>query len=373
MKYRAYLLAILVFFVPVFVQAETVLRMGEDISVDENQTVDGDYYVSVGPFGNTSMSGAVAEDMYALGGSVTVNGTIGKDLTIIGGTTQMHASVTDDVRIVAGEVTVAEHIGGDLFVIGGSLQMLSSASVGGDVIFFGGSAEINGKVGGSVLGTSEKIRVDAEVGGNVDVKTATALTLGEKTNVGGFVRYTSVEPLVRAPNAQVAGEISKNEYAEDEAASIETKVRNLLIPIFITLFATLSLYLLFKKELQALVLRIHTVPAKSALFGLSLVILGPIVSLLLMATILGVVIGIMSTALVILAYAVGYSLSGVVLGSYLSKLSTNHARVTLPWIIAGTLTMHVLLLVPVIGIALALFVFTITVGGLAISVYKLLQ
>ena len=85
MKKTACSLLILALFIPFGANAETVLRIGDDISVDADQVVNGDYYVSVGPFGNTSMSGSVAEDMYAFGGTVTTNGSIGRDLTVVGG------------------------------------------------------------------------------------------------------------------------------------------------------------------------------------------------------------------------------------------------------------------------------------------------
>jgi hypothetical protein len=360
----------LAFFLPFGAQAETVLRIGENISVDADQVVDGDYYVSVGPLGNTSMSGSVSQDMYAFGGSVTANGSIGNDLTIVSGVSQLHATVTDDVRIVSGEVTLAEHVGGDLFVIGGVFKMLSSASVAGDVIFFGGEGEINGTVGGSVLGTSDTLRIDAEVGKDVDVKTASQLTLGERAVIAGSVRYASLHPLVRAQNATVEGEVVRNDY---KTTSKETDVKDALIPVFVSLFAALSLYLLFRKELQLLAERVHRSPFKSSLFGLSVLIAGPIVSLLLIATVLGLVIGVAGIALVFLAYVLGFALSGVVLGAYLSKILFKKLSVSLVTVVLGTVVLHALLFIPFVGFGLFALVFLLTVGGLAMSVYKILS
>lgn len=370
MKKTAYLLLILALCIPFGAQAETVLRIGESISVDADQVVNGDYYVSVGPFGNTSMSGTVAEDMYAFGGVVTVNGTVGKDLTIVSGVASLHSSTTDDVRIIGGEVTIAEHIGGDLFVIGGTLEMLSSASVAGDVIFFGGEGEINGIVGGSVLGTSDKLRIDAQVGKNVDVKTASQLTLGERAAVAGSVRYASLHQVIRAQNASIGGELVRNEYA---ATSNETDVRDALVPVFISLFGALTLYLLFRKELLILTQLVYTNPLKSSFFGLSLMIAGPVVSLLLIATMLGILIGVAGLALVLLAYILGLALSGVVLGAYLSKLLTKKLEVSLVTVIVGTLVLHGLLYIPVIGFVLFALVVMFTIGGLAMAGYKLVS
>src|SRR5690348_1840252 len=100
MKYIALVLLAVAVSVPAYAHAETVLRVGDNISVDAEQIVDGNYYVSVGPFGNTTMSGNVKGDMYALGGMVTTNGPVGSDLSILSASSQIHAPVAGDVRIV---------------------------------------------------------------------------------------------------------------------------------------------------------------------------------------------------------------------------------------------------------------------------------
>jgi hypothetical protein len=375
MKNIAYILLILGTIVPVFVStahAETVLRTGENIAVDVEQTVDGDYYVSVGVLGKTTMSGTVKGDMYALGGTVTTNGIVQNDLTIVGGSVQVIAPVNDDVRVLGGEVTIGSHVTGDVFVIGGVLHILSTATIDGDVIFFGGEADINGKVGGSVLGTSKQLRIDGEVKGDVDVTTASTLTLGDKANIAGFVNYASVSPIVRAQNATVGKEVTQTAYVAVSETG-ESKTRTALVPVFISLFATLSLFLLFKKELLNLVVHTKRSAGKSMLLGLGVIILGPIVALILSVTVLGLLLGIMTFALVMLAYTLGYVVMGVVFGAYLSEWFTKQATVSLPWILAGSLGVQLLLMVPVVGVLAVLTLFSITIGGLVIGLYSLLS
>lgn len=371
MKYIASFLLFAVIFVPSIAHGETVLRIGEDISVDDDQVVDGDYYVSVGPFGNTTMSGSVKEDMFAFGGTVTANGSIGHDLAVLSQFSHVYATVTDDVRIVAREVVIADHVGGDVFVIAGSLRVLSTATIDGDIIFFGGVAQIDGKVGGSVLGTSEKIRIDSEVAGNVDVKAATDLTLGDKANIGGFVRFASLQPLVRSQNATIEGQVTESEYGV-KTIDIKTQTRYALFLSLVTLFATLSLYLLFRKELQVLVGIIAKAPVKSTVLGLGVLVLGPIVALLLMFTLLGALVGVMALCVVLLAYVAGYALSGVVFGAYLAKLFTRHLKVSLVWVIIGTVVINGLSFVPVLGIVLIIILCAMAIGGFFLSIYRML-
>jgi hypothetical protein len=370
MKQNSILLLIIasVFFtLPVSVQAETVLRTGSDVSVEADQIVEGDYYVSAGPFGKTVMSGSVTEDMYALGASVTVNGDVGNDLSVLAGSSHVYASVTDDVRIVAGEVTLADAIGGDVFIIAGSLSVLSTARIEGDIYFFGGDVSIEGDVGGSVLGKAQSVDINSHIAGDVNMTAQTGLSLGNKAVIDGSVQYKSFMELTRGQGAIVGGEVMKGEYA---SVTQQEKTRALLIPIFITLFATLSLYLLFKNELEALIKTIDRSVARNALVGSAVVLLGPIAAILLMITVLGMLVGIMTLSVVVMLYVAGIALSSAVLGAYVTKLFTKKLEISLLTIIVGTVAMQLLLLIPVLGLLGMYTVFALTVGGITQQIYR---
>ncbi|MFM2381287.1 MAG: hypothetical protein RLZZ76_54 [Candidatus Parcubacteria bacterium] len=348
---------------PFFASAETVVRTGQNITVEAEQTVAGDYYVSVGPFSQTTMSGTVDGDMYAFGGVVTANGVIKNDLTVVGGSAQMHATVTDDVRIVAGEVTIADHVGGDLFVLGGVLNVLSTATIGGDVIFYGGTASIDGAVKGSVLGVAEKVRVNGVVEKNIDVKTTQSLVLGNTANVSGFVRYTSTDDLDRSVSAEVKGEVQKVVLPQVLSGGTKKLTLFSVLPLLIALFSTLVLFLFFRKVLEAVVLKAHKNVLKTGLVGLC-ALFGPLLSVLLMVTGLGFFIGVMTLSLLLFVFVLGYTLAGVVLGSFIAKWFTNHPRVTLPWVVFGTVLIQGLLLVPYVGIIVVMACTVVTIGSL---------
>lgn len=357
------------FCVPFIASAETVIRSGENTTLSVDQTVAGDYYVSSGPFGHTTISGIVNEDVYAIGATLTANGTIGKDLSILAATAQVHGNVADDVRIIAGDVTIAEHIGGDVFVIAGSLKVLSNAVIDGSIFFFGGTAEINGVVKGSVMGTSERIRIDAEVTEHVDIKTATELTLGEKANITGFVRHESPRALVRAQNAVVQGEIT---HSTPKTLNTDTqeRVKTALIPLFVTLFAALCAFLFMRTQVQAIAHLVHKAPRKVSVLGLLTLLVIPFLVLILCITVLGLLIGVLLGTFLLFVCIAGVILSGCVFGSYLAKMFTNHPQVTLPWILAGTTSLHVLLLIPIVGPVLVFGAFAVTVGGFILFIYS---
>ncbi len=366
---KKYLLA-LIFVIgisPGFALAETVVRTGESVSIDNDQVVEDDFYVTAG---NISMSGEVRQDMYAVGGSVTVNGPVGVDLTALSGTTQIHAPVSDDVRIIGGEVVIAEHVGGDVFVIGGVLKILSSASISGDVYFYGGEADISGAVDGSIMGAADSVRIDGVVGKGIDMIVGRELTLGDRASVRGDVRYQSPSELTRSQDAVVDGSVVRNEVeGEEESWTDELP----LVSLFVLIFAALSSYLFFRERLQNLVAEIYANPGRSGLIGLAVLFLVPIAIVLAFVTVLGALLGIVGLLVWLLLLAVTYVLSAITIGALAFALVNKTPTVSLPSVIFGALLLQFLYYIPVVGALVVLVCFVLTLGVLAYQIYRLFQ
>ena len=197
------------------VLANTVVRSGETVTLAENQSIEGSFYV-VG--GTVALSGKVTGDTTVIGGNVTIGGEVTEDLAVLAGTVNIQSPVKEDVRIVAGQVTITENIDGDLVVVGGKVNISSKATIKGDVLFYGGELIMEGAIEGKLLGSSESIRVDGSVKEGIDV-TVSALTLGEQANVTGDVSYTSDTDVVRAPNVTVTGSLVKNDVTKDKGST----------------------------------------------------------------------------------------------------------------------------------------------------------
>lgn len=357
-----FLLVLALLVLPNIAAADTVLRTGEFVTIGTDQVVENDLYAAAG---SVTMSGLVREDMYVIGGSITQNGAVEADLGVLGGTVQVHAPVGDDVRVVAGEVVIADRVEGDLFVIGGLLQVLSSAEIVGDVFFYGGEATISGPVNGSVMGATEKLRVDASIGGNVDVMSA-MLTLSDRANVSGDVKYTSQNELNRSQNAVIVGEVVRNEH---QTAS-RSNVADWFTPMLIWLFAALTLYLFFRREIEKLVHLIKSETFKAGLVGVGGLILLPVTAFLLMITVLGSLIGIITLLAFVSTVLVASVLVVALAGSYLNQLFKRPDQINLLTILIGQVAVMVLLLVPVLGPFVLFALFILTLGGIFCGFYR---
>lgn len=360
-------IALCVVIFPVSAHASAVLRSGSDVSVAKDQTVDGNYYVSAGPMGKTIMSGTVNGDMYALGASVTVNGDVANDVGILAGTAQVQGPIGQDVRVVGGDVTITGTVGGDVFVIGNSLTIPSTAHINGDVFFFGNDLDIESAVQGSIYGNAQRVRINGVVAGGVNMTAAQSLTFGDQADVKGTVQYSSYQDLVRGQGSTIEGAITK---VASPSVSVYEQMRMLLVPLFILLFAALSLFLLFRQAIQRLVVSVDLSFGRSLLVGLGVGILGPITAFLLLLTTLGVLIGIILLALVLLLYFLALAVMVAVIGTFTLRLITKEMQVSVSSILLGGVITTILSFIPLLGPVVLGVVLLVVIGAMVDALFK---
>lgn len=352
-----------VLIVPAFAYAAPVIRTGETVSLKEDQSVPGDFYVFGGQVTNSAKVGG---DSYVAAGEVTQNGEIVADLSAIVGRLFVHAPVGDDVRVVGGQVTIADRVEGDVVVLGGELTILSTAEIGGDVMFYGGALNIEGTVRGSVFAKAETIRIDARVLHDVDATAGGELVFGAHADIGGNVAYKSSKEAVRALDSVIVGSIVRDESIifKDEDARPST------LPLLIMLFSSLVARFLYGTWLSSFFVRINDSFGSSALIGFSGFILLPIAIILTLASVLGSVIGLALLCLYFFLLSVSWGVSGMFLGGLISRYATGTASYSVWWIVLGTLILYAVTFIPHLGMLAALIVTLMVFGGFILRIYE---
>lgn len=364
---RLFIAVFALLFIPTTVWGASIVRTGEMVTITPEQVVEDDFY----GMGNTVVvSGEVTSDLLAAGADMTVNGKVGADITVVTARLDIHGTVGDDVRALAGEVVVAGEIKGDLVVVAKTLKVLSTAKVDGDILFFGTDADINGVVGGDIFGTNEKMRVDSEVGGVIDVTTM-ALTLGDKANVKGDVSYASFNELVRAQNAQVEGEVVRNDpvYPKEE----NNVAKDVLILFLITAFASLVCYLFFRGFLQKVVIHTREHIVRNALIGFGILFVMPIAALILIISALGSLLGFALLVAYCLLLLSTFIAMGVVAGSIIAQTAKGSGEVSIAFILLGVFSVNALFYVPVVGPIILMMLSLVTLGAITVNIYRFLR
>lgn len=364
---RLFIFIFALLFIPSTVWGASIVRTGEMVSIAPDQVVEDDFY----GMGNTVVvTGDVTSDLLALSADMTVNGKVGSDMTVATGRLDIHGSVGDDVRVFAGEVLIAGEVKGDLVVIAKTLNVLPTAKIDGDLMFFGTDADIAGVVGGDIFGNNERMRVDADVKGGIDV-TTTSLTLGDKAKIGAGVTYVSANELVRAQNAQVTNDVVRNDpVISDTDTDI---VKNIVILFLITSFASLVWYLFFKGFLQRIVINSRTNVLKNALIGFGVLFLLPIASTILILSTLGSILGILFLVTYMCLLVVSFITLSVVAGAIIARTSINSGEVSIPFILLGAFSVNALFYVPVLGPIILIGLLLITLGAVSVNLFNYLR
>ena len=345
--------------------ANTVVRSGETVTLNANQSIDGSFYV-VG--GTVALSGKVSGDTTVIGGNVTVGGEITEDAAILAGTVSVQGPVAEDLRIVAGQVTITENITGNVVVVAGKLTISSKAKISGDVLFYGGELVAEGAIDGKLLGSAESVRVDGPVKGGLDMSVGT-ITLGEQAAIAGNVEYTSKLDMIRAPGASVSGDVVKN--APITTGNVGASGRTLGIMFLVSLFATLSLYLVFRRMIESFAAAVQSGLVVKTVIGFVFVFMAPLFVIILLVSILGTVVGLVALSLFMLLLILALPLLAVTAGSLLMSLWAKKSRLGVPHLILGAVAVHVVLLIPILGLIVVLGLYFATIGTLVDQLYRL--
>lgn len=354
-------------FSPIFVSAGPVIRSGEYVSIDVEQTIEGDFY---GLGSTLTLSGTAKEDVYAGGGKVTVNGEVHKDLSIVGGTAHVHGAIGDDLRIVGGDVTIASTVAGDVFVFGGSLTVLSTAQVMGDVIFYGKTLLIEGPVSGTVHGSSDSLRIDTRIDGDVEYTTTRTLVLGDQAHIGGNLTYTGVDEVVRAQGAMIEGEIQKREPSN---APTSPFFHPLIVVCMILLFSTLTWYFIARSMFESLVTKSQSRFGFYGLIGLGAFIVVPIISVVLMVSVVGGVVGVLLFSGYIALLIASYVFGAIMLGGYIQRFVFGRKTVTILAPITGSVAYTIILLSPTFGTFIIFTLFIVSLGVISHALHHIIR
>ncbi len=333
---------------------------GEAYTLPAEETIEDNLYAAGGTL---ILAGKGEGDMTAVGGKIVLSGNVEGDVAALGGDIDIVGVAQGDARIVAGSVFIAGVVQGDLLVAGGQVHVLRGATVGGDLIVFGGDVSIEGVVRGSVRAYGGTISISGETG-PLEIK-ARQISLSGAT-VRGDLSYTSSKEALIDETSTIEGKTTRVEVPAPEPYIAGALIFLGGLFFVAKFFAFLAGTLLVFYFLRPLAVRTATEAVasfgKSALVGLAFLILTPVAGVLLLFTVLGAYVGILSLLGYALLLIVAKLFSGIVAGAVLSRAFVREVRVTLPWVLGGILFMQFVFLVPFIGWAISFVICLMSIG-----------
>jgi len=335
------------------------------VSVPANQVINRDYFA----FGQLiEISGTVNGDVYALGGQIVVDGKINGDLLASGGAINISGEISQDVRIAGGQINISGQIGRNLTVGGGNIELTPSGVVHGGVVSAGGNIHLASPVGGYAkvmagnLIVSNKINGDlqaavgsirltskAEVTGDLTYMSAREASIAEGTKIGGTVTRHSPPSMPRHSARLIFAFLAGMSILMKGISFISTLILGLLSIRFIPNYHHSAVFMLRERTLACLGM------------GFVTVVVAPVLIMILMATIVGIPLALILSAVYVIAlyWSRIFSITWVgeaFFGLFRKKASPGWA------FFFGLAIYFFLSLIPVLGWLIALFIMLFGLG-----------
>ena len=346
-------------------------RGGETVTIGKEEVIDGDLYVA----GNTIIvDGTVNGDLWACGRVITINGVVTGSVMGASETITITGDIRHALRAVGKTLNINGNVDGDALVAGSDILVGSTARIMGTLLFGSGTANIDGLVGSDIIGGSGEVTIAGEVKGDVKLG-ADKLTLSPTANIQGNLTYTSDEKAKIHPDAQIVGDITYKfpEVKEKKSPFILFSGIGFKVIGFLMAFVTgLVLILLVPERMRSIAEYIRRKPGPSVGWGVIILIVTPIVSIIVCVTVIGLPVGLIALTL----YGIAIYLCQIVVGLFIGRLIIGFIRkvdsraIMIGALVLGLVILKSLMLIPFLGFFIGLATVLFGLGAMVFSGMK---
>lgn len=330
--------------------------------VQEDDVEDGDVYVASS---SARVVGTVDGDLIISTGTLNIEGTVTGDVLFLShGSVRVTGEVQGSLRGAARQVVVEGTVGDDVAVTAVTARL--SGTVNRDVLVFGGSLKLDGQVEGGVNGRMINANIDGLVGRDVDIAVG-SLSLGPAATIDGDLLYRSGSDADVATTAQVGGQFERLATRGGFGTELILTVAT-IIGFLGFLFAGLVLLWMFRATAPRAVATVEERPLRATAVGVAGIVLLPIVSLLLVFTLVGVPVAIALAILMALALLFGPVPAVTALGSRL--LRKRQAGLFAAFLLGSLIWRVGIWLIPYVGVALYLGALAAGTGGWIVAIWE---
>ncbi len=276
------------------------------------------------------------------GETTTESDIVNDDFYAIDQTVELSKMVDGNVYIMGKDVTISNLIGGDIFVMAENVTISSNTQIYGNAYILASNVKLDGVLWADLYAVCDQLSI-AETGGVArDLRVASnkatidgivqrnvflgvkELAVGEKAAIGGDLNY-SAPTAVEVPSGVVKGTINYSQATLSENKSTnENTVLSYLTDCAFSLVYTLAIFGILLLVAPKFVKRTGEIAKKKSFqsFGIGLLVLivPPILSVLLMFTVVGFPVAITLLAVwLFLLVALSFSITVIAFANLLAQ------------------------------------------------------
>lgn len=355
----------------VFTAAFAGTAKGQELStLAEGQTVDGTSFFS----GSTILvEGTVNGTAFAFGEDVRIEGTINGDLIVAGKNVNINGQVNGNIYTAAQILTISAKNTGDAFFAAQTLNILKDTEIGRDLFGWGrvistqgnikrdftaagSDIAIKGYVGRDAKLQGERINIqqDSVIIGDLTYKSANKANIYDESKISGKTYWQATEP-------------KANQQRNKNTGTVWNVIWSVVSALFVWFIVKIWRPELWSKNAEPILNN----TLKSIGTGVIAFLVTPLIVILLMITVIGIPLGIITVLLYGIILYISKIIAAVFIGEWLTKRfnwSTPHKGV---WPVLLGLTIIVLITrIPVVGFLFWLLIVFSGFGAFIITNYR---
>lgn len=352
-------------------------KMG-NITINKETILDEDAYL----FGRTILIDGKAEyGVNSCGRKIIVNGVINEELMALSQILEINGEVKDNVKAAAQEININGIIGRNVMGCSTDLMLSKKAKINGSLKAFCSSAIIDGVIGKNLRLKAKDIKISGIING--DANLCSNNIIFSSAVINGNLKYESSTELIIPKDTKIKGKVEwvRHNYSSAErktiAASFIAFIIGILFVIRIALFIgmiIIAIIIIKISSRQVIVITdaMRTSFLKSIGTGVLVVIIIPLISLILLFTLIGIPVSIF----LIFALMIIWYVSKIFVGLFIGKAILDFFRkdgkssLILSFII-GIILFKLITWIPVIGCLLGMLAAVWAIGAFVITRYAL--
>ena len=326
---------------------------------------------------NVTVTQPVAGDLLAAGREIIVADKVGGDAAAAGGSVRLDGTISDNTYAAGGQVYVNGTIARNARLAGGTVEIYPSSRIEGGASIAAAQIRMNGSLGGYLQATGGNIYINGPVGGDVEAMGG-QIELGPNARINGKLRYRSRSELKQDPGAQVLGGIEQLPFQGRMARRAGRGfLWGLLLFWTLGLMLVVAILLVLLPGFPKVITTLEARPGMSALLGFALLVCIPIASLILLITLIGAPLALLTIAAYFVLLFVGYLAAAAAIGDWILKRVRHGTLETIGWRVAaaicGIFIIALLGRVPVLGGLIGFVALIMGMGAVGLQISRALR
>lgn len=338
---------------------------GDIVKVSGN--VNGPAFVSGS---NIEVTGDIDGDLFVAGQSINISGNVSGSVFAAGQDINISGKINNSIYSAGGNLSVQSENNGSAFLAGQNIFIKNEAKIARDLFVGGAKITADGAVGGDLTASGDDISLMGTVGKNANLE-GPLLNL-ESAEVNGDLNYKSENEANVSDNSTVVG---KTDWQKINRKSNSVFTLAVLYSTLIAIVGALIVWLVVKLLRPLLWIdlanKLLLSPLKTLGVGFIALFLIPIVSIILMITIVGMPLGFILMPLYFIALYVSNIIVAVAIGESLrQKFNWTEKHKGIWLVLIGLVVLSIIGLVPYLGSIVNILVVTAGLGTIIMSLAR---